>query len=101
MGYDGTEPQDGRKIVWANDDGLLYEFDILSFVVLQTSRALVGDQTSDEVDIDDLTTRVAESMGDMAMALVIDGWFTKDEYLGAFAAVAAQDLDDDIKGLLG
>ena len=98
--FEGYDPPENRHIVFANDDGKLYDFEIVSFVILQTSRFLAGDTPHDELDIDELTTLVTETMGKMAQVLSLDGWFTIDEYLDAFAKIHAEDIDEEFRDLL-
>jgi hypothetical protein len=98
--WEGYDPPDNRRIIFANDDGKLYEFGILSFVILQTSRMLTADVPKEQIDIDELTTAVSEAMGSMAKVLVIDGWFTEEEYLAAFAKEHSSGLDDELRDLL-
>lgn len=98
--WEGYDPPEDRRIVFANNDGKLYEFEIVSFVILQTSRMLAGDTPKDEIDISELSTAVSEVMGSMARVLVVDGWFTEEEYLAAFAKIQASDLDDELRDFL-
>ena len=99
MARKGAPPKDGRTLLFANQvDGLLYPFGIREFVVLQTMRSLARRG----VDPDDITSDMVNSEAEViARALMVDGWFTQDEYAGALASREAEDIDEEWEELEG
>jgi len=92
--FEGREPEEGRLIAYAHDDGKIYDMSIPVFVTLQTARVLrrQGMSTSD------MTSEViSDGTASMALSLIEDGWFTEDEYVTAWAAEEALNLDDELK----
>ena len=94
---DGTSPGEGRRIIYAHSDGKVYSMGIISFVVFQTARALRRSGLLEEEITAEL---VAEHTPGCAQALSEDGWFTPDEYVAAWAAEEASDIDEEFRDLI-
>jgi hypothetical protein len=92
----GRTAPEQRTITYCDPyNGQLYDLPIISLVVLQTMQYLeaLGLDPSDEESID-------EHAGEIAEYLVLDGWFSEDEYVAELAREDAADLDEELHDLL-
>lgn len=90
------EPEPGRKIVICMSDGKLYHFSVLEFVVKQTMEALAvlyGREPTWE--------EVSAHTGVAATELCEQGWFAPVEYMEEWTQAQFEDLDTELKELLG
>jgi hypothetical protein len=93
----GADPDEGRSLAYCDPyNGKVYMMPIMSFVVLQTMRFL-ADNDQDPGDPDN----IADYSGEIAELLSLSGWFTEEEYLADMARSEAEDIDDELKDLLG
>jgi hypothetical protein len=69
---------------------------LISFVVLKTI------QHVEDIDEDPTDRQVlSEHTGEVAAFLVIEGWFTQDEYINALAHDEVEDIDEELWNLDG
>jgi hypothetical protein len=83
-----------RLITYADPDtGLLTDFSIEEFVVLKTVHYLDTLDPDAEFDQDEVST----NSGRVAALLRYEGWFTKDEYVGALVRDEMEDLEEELE----
>lgn len=93
----GYEAPEERLVIYSDPfNGRLYELSILALVVLNTVKHLesIGLDMTDADNVEEHSPEIAE-------LLVLGGWFTEDEYIRAVARSESEDIDDELKDLLG
>lgn len=93
----GTKAPEHRLVVYCDPyNGLLYDLPITTLVVLQTMQHLEAMGLDPENP-----DNVSEHSGEVAELLVLEGWFTDEEYAMNVAREEAEDIEDELKDLLG
>jgi hypothetical protein len=89
------EVKPNRPIIFASPvNGVLYEMDILEFVVYVSME--VAEAQGLNIDPD----TVSELTAEVAQSLSVAGWFTAGEYVSAWAANEAKDIDAEFMQLV-